>query len=170
MTTANFPACLTIILASEGGFVDDPQDPGGATNLGITLNTLSGWLGHVATIADVQALTNATVAPIYQADYWGVCHCDQLPMGVDLMVFDEAANAGPGRAIRDLQTSVGATADGIIGPATLAAVAARNPVIIIGSIAIAREAFYRSLPTFSRFGAGWLARVERTKAAALAMV
>ena len=79
-----FAACLPIILASEGGFVDDPQDPGGATNLGITLTTLSGWRGRPTTVADVRALTQWDVAPIYQADYWNAAHCGDCPAGVDM--------------------------------------------------------------------------------------
>src|SRR5579871_5727548 len=96
----SFADCLPVILRSEGGFVDDPQDPGGATNLGITLNTLSAWQGRTATVEEVKGLTPAAVAPIYQAMYWNVARCGQCPAGVDLMVFDEAVNQGPGRAIR----------------------------------------------------------------------
>ena len=165
----SFADCLPLILASEGGFVDDPQDPGGATNLGITLNTLSGWLGRLASLAEVKALTPATVAPIYRADYWNAAHCGACAAGVDLMVFDEAVNQGVGRAIRALQAAVGVAADGAFGPATLAAVKAADPAATINAIAASREAFYRSLPTFAHFGKGWLARVARTQAAALVM-
>jgi lysozyme family protein len=166
----SFAGCLPIILASEGGFVNDPQDPGGATNLGVTLNTLSGWLGHPATVADVRALTAADVSPIYQADYWNAAHCGDCPAGVDLMVFDEAVNQGVGRAIRTLQTVVGVTADGAFGPATRAAVQAADPATVVDAIAANRDAFYHSLPTFPRFGHGWLDRVQRTRAKAAAMI
>ena len=103
----SFEACLPVILASEGGFVDDPHDPGGATNLGITRATLSGWLGRAASIADVEALSPAAVAPIYQARYWNPSHAGDCPPGVDLMVFDEAVNQGVGRAIASLQVALG---------------------------------------------------------------
>ncbi len=73
----SFTNCLPIILRSEGGFVDDLEDPGGATNLGITLNTLSIWLGHTASVEEVKALTPVAVAPIYQALYWHVAHGDE---------------------------------------------------------------------------------------------
>lgn len=159
---ANFPSCLDIILESEGGFVDDPADPGGATNLGITLNTLSGWRGTPQTIADVEALTKADVAPIYKAEYWGISGCPDWPGGVDLMVFDMAVNSGVARAVRTLQTAVGVVADGIIGPRTKAAVSMANPADVINEIAALRVSFYKSLPTFARFGKGWLARVTRT--------
>ena len=166
----SFADCLPIILASEGGFVNDPKDPGGATNLGVTLGTLSGWLGRPATVAEVQALTAASVAPIYQADYWNAAHCEDCPAGVDLMVFDEAVNQGVGRAVRALQAAVGVTADGAVGPATLAAVGAADPKATVNAIAASRVAFYRALPTFPHFGKGWLARVARTQAAALKMI
>jgi lysozyme family protein len=165
-----FAACLPIILASEGGYVDDPSDPGGATNLGITLATLSGWLGRAATIDDVISLTAATVAPIYQANYWNAAHCGDCPTGVDLIVFDEAVNQGVGRAIRSLQGAVGVRVDGLFGKATLGALQGRDAATIIERIAAEREALYRRLPTFARFGNGWLTRLARTRALALGMV
>ena len=166
----SFDLCLPIILASEGGFVNNPQDPGGATNLGVTLNTLSDWYGHAATVDDVRALTVDDVAPLYQVRYWAVAHCDDCPQGLDLMVFDEAVNQGVGRAIRTLQSAVGVADDGAYGPATQAAVKACNPADAINAMAAAREAFYRGLSTFPTFGKGWLARLQRTQAAALGMV
>jgi lysozyme family protein len=165
-----FQACLPIILQSEGGYVDDPRDPGGATNLGVTLATLSSWLGHTATVAQVKALKPADVAPIYQTRYYNAAHANDCPDGVDLMVFDEAVNQGVGRAITTLQRCVGVSADGAFGPATKAAVAAMAPADLINKIAADRDAHYRALPTFSHFGKGWLSRVARTKADALKMV
>jgi lysozyme family protein len=166
----SFIDCLPVILRSEGGFVDDPQDPGGATNLGITLDTLSRWLNQTASVEEVKALTSADVAPIYQALYWNVAHCGDCPSGLDLMVFDEAVNQGPGRAVCTLQAAVGVTADGLFGPATAAAVDAADPIATINAIAAARNAYYRSLTNFPRFGHGWLNRVQTTTDAAIAMV
>jgi lysozyme family protein len=163
----SFEACLPVILAAEGGFVDDPSDPGGATNLGVTRATLSSWLGRPATIAEVEALTPAAVAPIYLARYYDAAHAGDCPAGVDLMVFDEAVNQGVGRAIASLQAAAGAPRDGAFGPVTRAAVAASTPAHLIRSIAADREAHYRALPTFPRFGRGWLARLASTTDAAL---
>jgi lysozyme family protein len=164
-----FQTCLPIILKFEGGFVDDPQDPGGATNLGVTLATLSSWLGHTATVADVKALTTNDVAPIYQTRYYNAAHACDCPAGVDLMVFDEAVNQGVGRAITTLQRSAGVTADGAFGPQTQAAVNAMAPADLINAIAADRDAHYRALPTFHHFGKGWLSRVATAKADALQM-
>jgi lysozyme family protein len=163
-----FEACLPVILAAEGGFVDDPADPGGATNLGVTRATLSGWLGRAATIADVEALTPQAVAPIYRARYWNPCHAGDCPPGVDLMLFDEAVNQGVGRALASLQSALGVTSDGAFGPATRAALAAADPVSLIRAIAANRETHYRALPTFHRFGHGWLASLSRATVIALA--
>jgi lysozyme family protein len=164
-----FEACLPVILASEGGFVDDPADPGGATNLGVTRTTLSSWLGRTATIAEVEALTPANVAPIYRARYWNPAHAGDCPPGADLMVFDEAVNQGVGRAFASLQSALGVTAGGAFGPATRAALGHADPAQLIHAIAANREAHYRALPGFRRFGHGWLSRLERTMAVALDM-
>lgn len=170
MTAANFQACLAVVLQSEGGFTDTLQDGSIATNLGVTLHTWSGWIGHAATIAEIEALTPADVAPLYQADYFNASHCPELPTGVDLMVFDAAVNSGIGRAIRTLQEALGVTADGLFGPVTIEAAKTADAASVVQKMAVAREAFYRSLPTFGRFGNGWLARVNRTEAAALEMI
>lgn len=170
MAAQNFIACLNAVLEIEGGFSDDKQDPGGATNLGVTLSSWSGWVGHPATIAEIEALTPAAVGPLYQADFWNAAHCPALPIGIDMSIFDIAVNSGVGHAIRALQGCAGATIDGLFGPGTLAAVNACKPLTLISAIALEREAFYRSLPTFSRFGDGWLSRVRRVESISIGMV
>ncbi len=134
----SFEACLPVILAAEGGFVDDPHDPGGATNLGVTLRTLSGWFGRQATLAEVKALTPAAVAPIYRARYYAPSHAGDCPPGVELMVFDEAVNQGVGRAFASLQSALGVTAGGAFGPATRAALGHADPAQLIHAIAANR--------------------------------
>lgn len=156
---ARFDTALAEILRHEGGWVDHPADPGGATNRGVTLASLSDWLGRTATKAEVKALTVADVAPIYRERYWNAVKGDDLPAGVDLMVFDLAVNSGPGRAAKFLQEAVGAPADGQIGPATLAKVRALHPLAIIDGMAQRRERFYRGLGTFDTFGRGWMKRL-----------
>lgn len=164
-----FGAALAEILRHEGGWVDHPKDPGGATNRGVTLATLSSWLGRTATKAEVKALTVADVAPIYRERYWNAVKGDDLPAGVDLMVFDLAVNSGPARAAKFLQEVVGAPADGQIGPATLAKVNALHPLAIIDGMAERRERFYRGLGTFDTFGRGWMRRLSEVTAKAKEM-
>lgn len=170
MSAANFPAELADELVFEGGFVSDPKDPGGITDFGITLGTLSHWLGRPATVAELTGLSDADKAAIYRALFWNVIQGDQLPSGVDLVVFDMAVNGGPGRAVRLLQTAVAVAADGVMGPVTMATVQRAPGVTLIGVYTAARQAYYRSLPTFAHFGAGWLARVAKCEAEALAIV
>ena len=165
--SARFDSCLAFVLQAEGGFVRNPNDPGGATNLGITLGTLSQWLGEQATVDSVRALTPETVAPIYDKLYWAPIHGDSLPVGVDLMCFDAAVNMGDSTSIRFLQDAVHVAVDGVCGPATLAAVKAADADALISSISSARMAYYRSRPTFPVFGNGWLARLAKTTAQAL---
>jgi lysozyme family protein len=170
MAAANFEDCLAFVLEQEGGYVDDPLDPGGATNLGITLHVLSDWRNTAVTKIDVQKLSKDEAGAIYRARYWNVVRGDDLPAGVDLMIFDAAVNLGTGRSARILQTAVGANQDGAIGPKTLEAVQTYASTELISELAEAREAFYEGLPTFSHFGKGWTARVNRAKQRALEMV
>jgi lysozyme family protein len=167
--TSNFKACLDLVLVQEGGFVDNPRDPGGATNLGITQRTLAQWRGEQVSVDDVKALTRQEAAEIYRAQYWNVLHCDALPPGVDLVTFDMGVNAGPARSARMLQKAVGAAQDGAIGPATLAATRAADPADVIRSITASRMAYYQSLPTWADFGRGWTRRSNDIESAALAM-
>ena len=167
---SNFKPCLDIVLVQEGGFVDNPNDPGGATNLGITKATLEKWRGETVSVDDVKALTREEAAEIYRAHYWNALHCDALPAGVDLVTFDMGVNAGPGRSARMLQKAVGAAQDGAIGPATLAATRAANASDVIRSITASRLAFYQGLPTWGTFGKGWTRRANEVERAALAMV
>ena len=115
-------------------------------------------------------MTAASVAPIYRARYYNAAHAGDCPSGVDLTVVDEAVNQGVGRAILSLQACAGVTADGAFGPATQAAVERADPATLIRAIAADRDAHYRALPGFPRYGKGWLARVATTTTAALAMV
>jgi lysozyme family protein len=163
----SFAACLPVILASEGGYA---VDQGGPTNHGVTQAALSTWLRRPATIAEVQALTPASVAPLYQANFYNAAHCPDCPTGLDLMVFDEAVNEGVGRAIQHLQAAVGVTVDGLYGPATQAAVEACDPIAAIHHIHDTNAAFYQSLDAkYPQDEGGWQARNDRTRDLALAM-
>ncbi len=157
---SRFAECLPLILKHEGGYVDHPRDPGGATNLGVTIGTLSEWLGRPATKAEVKALTAADVAPIYEARYWRAAGCDRLPRGLDYAVFDFAVNSGVSRAVRVMQAAAAVTTDGMVGPNTLAAVDRIGAAEMVRRVQERRETFLRSLSTFPTFGKGWMRRVE----------
>lgn len=170
MALNNFARCLAFTLQAEGGFVDNPDDPGNATNLGITIGTLSDWLGRPATVQEVRDLTPATAGIIYERRYWQTVNGDNLPLGVDLCVFDFAVNAGPARSAMRLQGLLGVTQDGAIGPATIAAAAKVSPGSLIVELGYSQLAYYRDLPGFAEFGAGWTARVRARQMAALGML
>ena len=123
---ANFDKCFEWLLAHEGGFVDHPEDPGGMTNLGITRQTLERFLWRDVTEGEMRSLTPAVVEPVYRALYWGKVRADNLPSGIDWAVFDWAVNSGPPRAAKALQSLVGVTPDGAVGPITLGAVVQHN--------------------------------------------
>ena len=166
----NFDACLAIVLVQEGGYTNDPQDPGGPTNLGITQKDLSDWLGHAATAEDVKALTKDTAREIYRTKYWNPLRCGDLPAGIDLIVFDFGVNAGLSRSVKTAQKVVGVQEDGSLGPITMGALSAIDPRDFINSFSDKRLAFYQSLPTWPHFGKGWTRRTEEVKKAALDMV
>ena len=157
--TTNFDAALEHILQFEGGYVDHPSDPGGATNMGITIGTLADWRGTPVIKEDVQHLTLEEAGQIYKARYWDACHCDELPKGVAFILFDAAVNHGPHRATRFLQQAANVADDGIIGPQTLGAANGADSTTLIEEYAARRMHFYGKLSTFSVFGLGWSRRL-----------
>lgn len=167
----NFSTCEKITLKWEGGFVDHPKDPGGITNLGVTKKVWEEWVGREVTRDDMKALTVNDVSPLYHNRYWDACKCDDLPAGVDLVVFDIAVNSGRVRAVKFLQSAVGVLADGVIGSQTLNAVknTGLTPKELVNILCDRRELFWKSLPTFATFGRGWLSRGEGIRKDALNM-
>ena len=162
----NFNAALKAILHHEGGFVNHPKDPGGMTNLGVTKRVWEEWVGHEVDEKAMRALTPEIVGPMYKAKYWDKVRGDDLPTGVDYVVFDAAINSGPGRAAKWLQQVVGAVPDGAIGAGTLAKVSAMESDTIIEKYQETRLAFLMSLPTWDTFGKGWGRRVAEVGEAA----
>ena len=165
----NFKNIMPYIFSEEGGYADDPRDPGGATNMGITIATLSAWKGHPVSKLDVEKLSPAEATKIYQQQFWNKVDGDKLPSGVDYAVFDFAVNSGPGRAAKTLQGIVNQPEDAVIGAQTIAAVSNYPPEVIINALCDARAAWLKGLSTAATFGNGWLARVERVRSRALAL-
>jgi lysozyme family protein len=162
-----FDRCLAEVLRFEGGFVDDPRDPGGATNFGVTRAVLSEALGRAASVQDVAAMSQAQAAEIYRRRYWAMASCAELPAGLDLLVFDMAVNMGPCAAARLLQDGLGIAVDGVIGLQTLARAAGTPATETIRAVSELRRGRYRSLPGFATFGRGWLRRTDAVEALAL---
>jgi lysozyme family protein len=163
MAASNWKKSFELMLASEGGYVNHPSDPGGMTNLGVTKRVWEEWVGRESNEKEMRSLTPEMVEPLYKRKFWDACKCDDMPSGIDYLVFDFAVNAGVGRSAKILQTAVGVTPDGGIGPITIAAVKAQDPAELVQKFSDAKEAFYRSLNTFDTFGKGWLNRVAAVK-------
>lgn len=165
----NWDKSFAELIKSEGGFVNNPKDPGGATNWGVTKAVWEAWVKHTVTVDDMKNLTQEEVKPLYYEKYWKPVKADELPIGVDFLVFSFGVNAGVGRAIKTLQTSLGVVADGAIGSNTMKKIQEADSKTLIENFSNAKISFYKSLSTFPTFGKGWLNRVEREKAEALAM-
>lgn len=167
MPTRRFPDALAVVLEREGGYVHDPDDPGGETNHGVTARVYARWRKRRGLPArSVRLIQPAEVAAIYDAEYWDPVQGDELlrlGFGVALVVFDFAVNAGVGRAIRLLQRTVGVLEDGAFGPATLRALEAVAPDAFVAGYSRGRESFYERLaavrPPLRKFLRGWLKRV-----------
>lgn len=169
---SNFEQCLEKLLVHEGGFVNHPSDPGGMTNLGVTKQVWEEWVGHPVSEKEMRNLTPLMVAPLYKRKYWDACHADDLVSGVDYAVFDVAVNSGVGRAIKLLQSCVGATPDGGYGSITTALVkkAEDDPTRLIELYCAKRLEFLETLKSFPVFGKGWSRRVSEVRSTALNLV
>lgn len=150
MGAMNYDTCLNFVFQYEGGYVNDPRDPGGPTNRGITQATLSHELGRQATIADVKNLSRETAASIYRKKYWNAIGGDMLPPGVDLLAFDICVNSGVGRSNQWLKDS-----------------ASLLPGDRIRWLDAKRRSFWKSLKTWAVYGKGWSRREDAAFALAL---
>ncbi|MCH4560876.1 glycoside hydrolase family 108 protein [Mesorhizobium jarvisii] len=158
------------MLAHEGGYSNNPNDPGGPTMKGVTQRVYDGFRkGKGLATRSVKSITTAELNEIYVRQYWDSVQGDTLPAGVDYVVFDGAVNSGPGRSIMWLQQALRPAytgrIDGVLGMGTLAALKAdKNNDALIDRICNARMAFLKHLSTFGTFGRGWTARVAEVRA------
>ncbi|SFT67239.1 Lysozyme family protein [Pseudovibrio denitrificans] len=171
MAQANFKNCYPKLRRHEGGFVNHPDDPGGATNKGITQATYDWWLKLAGLPRrSVRHITDAEVAEIYREQYWNKCRADDLPWGIDYATFDGAVNSGPKRGVKWLQKAIGAGVDGVAGNETVDK--ARRSVertAVIRRMCAYRLGFLQRLRTFSTFGRGWTRRVAEVEVDATQM-
>jgi lysozyme family protein len=164
----SYAKALRFVLQWEGGYVNDPADPGGATNCGITQAVYDAWRASAKQPKQpVRQITAGEVEAIYRAKYWDACRCGELPEPVDLAVFDSAVNCGVSRACKWLQEAAGVLVDGEIGPKTIAAVKAADATVIAGRVAALRDAHYARIvkanPRLAKFSKGWGNRLDSLK-------
>lgn len=146
----NFDYSVTQVLKDEGGYSNNPSDPGGPTNYGITLADYRRYIKSNGTASDVKGMTVDQAKTIYKLRYWDTIGCDNLPSGVDYCLFDYGVNSGIGRVKKYLNSKL-------------------DPSALINKVCDERLAFLKSLKTWSVFGKGWGPRVARVRATALQM-
>lgn len=151
----NFDQAFDTLLKHEGGFVDHPDDPGGATRYGVT-EAVAREVGYRG---DMRDLPLDLAKRIYRERYWDAVRAEQLPAQVRYVVFDAAVNSGVGQAARWLQRAVGVRDDGVIGPQTLAAAAQHNPEALTRRFLSQRLRFMSGLANWPAFGRGWARRI-----------
>lgn len=152
--SANFDQAFVELLGHEGGYSNNPADPGGETNWGITV-AVARENGYIGAMKD---LDQSVAKAIYAKKYW-LPAFDQLPYPVAFQVFDAAVNSGVGQAVRWLQRAVGAADDGKLGPVTLQAAQAVDPLKLVLLFNAERLMFMTNLSTWGSFGKGWARRV-----------
>lgn len=142
-------------VSHEGGYVNNPADPGGETKYGISKRSYPG--------EDIKNLTLDRAKQIYARDFWGPAGCDALPDLLKFEMFDLAVNTSapgkPATAIKILQQAVGSYADGILGPKTLQAAQSIDPNKALRRLQAMRLNYYAGLTNWPAFGRGWVRRV-----------
>lgn len=146
----NTREAIYVIIDIEGGYDNDPRDPGGETKYGISKRSYPN--------EDIKNLTKERAYEIYLEDFWNKVQADKLPFPLNLLVTDFAVNSGPSRAVKVLQMVVKTTQDGVIGPKTIAAVKASNLEDLCVNYMTAREFFLLSLGK-SHYIKGWTNRL-----------
>jgi lysozyme family protein len=165
MSSAQLSSSLVFVLRWEGGFVNNPNDPGGRTNRGVTQKVYDGWRARQGLpVRDVKLIDDREVEAIYESDYWLAARCDLLDDPLYLVQFDTAVNMGVGRAVRFLQMAVQCPVDGDFGPGTQKAFAACDRGAAVIRYCNAREGYYLRLieknPKLATFKNGWMNRLN----------
>jgi len=149
--TTWFDQCFDTLISHEGGYVNDPRDPGGETKFGISKRAYPQ--------VDIKNLTLGAAKEIYKRDYWDRAQCDKIPPSVAYVLFDAAVNSGIGQAIRFLQRAVNVADDGVIGPMTIAAVTRLDAESVCARYIGQRLDFMTKLTTWDVYGKGWSRRL-----------
>ena len=152
---SNFDKAFDLLIGNEGGYVNNPVDPGGETNWGIT-RAVAIDNGYTASM---KLMPKETAKQIYKKMYWDKLQYDQLGFVVAFQLFDAGVNHGNSQAVKFLQRALSVVDDGVIGAKTIAATNSLDDLQIVALFNAERIEFYSSLKTFSTFGKGWVRRV-----------
>lgn len=147
----NFDEAFERLRGHEGGYVNNPADPGGETKFGISKRAYP--------MEDIKNLTIERAKALYLRDYWGPSGCDGVPDGIKFDLFDMAVNSGVRAAVKALQKACGETEDGILGALTLQAVQSTPSTRLIARFNGARLALMADLTDWPAFGRGWARRI-----------
>ena len=171
---SNYDDSFELLIKSEGKYSNNPHDPGGETNLGVTKKAWSTYLGRPIANGEMARLTKADVKPFYKTEYWDKVQGDLMPKGLDYLAFDFAVNAGVIQCSKFIQRACGAEDDGHIGPGTMGKLAPLRPWDIMDSFSAQKRRFYKEIvlhnPMEEEFLIGWLRRVDTVLANARAML
>lgn len=148
-----FLSAINRVLGHEGGYVNDPADPGGETKWGISKRSYPNL--------SIKELTRDDAIAIYYKDFWVAAYCEEFEDGVAYQLLDSAVNSGIAQSIRFLQRAVGVADDGYFGPHTLAAVGDVSESDLIMKFNAERLDFMRKLKAWSSFGRGWAGRIAQ---------
>lgn len=146
-----FDEAVQRVIAVEGGYVNDPRDPGGETKYGISRRAYPG--------EDIAALSVERAKELYRRDYWGPAGCDAVPEALRFHLFDMAVHSGARAAIRALQAACGASVDGVLGPRTLLALSSCEPLRLVARLCGQRLALMTRAAGWDAFGRGWARRL-----------
>lgn len=167
MTASNFLACFNETASFEGGYANDPHDPGGATMAGVTQATYAAWLTkHGRPDAPVKGISLTDRQGLYRELFWNAVRADELYDGLDLVMTDTAWGSGPAKAIKLLQGVLdftGDAVDGKFGPKTMAALQGVHVDLrpsVIDTLCQARMEFFQGLSDWKYFGKGWTTRLN----------
>lgn len=151
----NFDKAFHTLLGHEGGYVDHPSDPGGATRWGVTerVARAAGYAGHMKDFPAEQAKA------IYWRQYWVPIKADELPPALRYAVFDGAVNSGAGQSVKWLQRAIGVNDDGVVGPQTITYARAANPDFVLRRMLAERLRYMTDLKNWQAFGRGWARRI-----------
>ena len=169
MAKVDWPQCYARARVHEGGFVNNPNDPGGATNMGITIAVARQfgakyhWVAN-PTVHDMRCMPDWFAEDVLKAEFWDALACEELPAGVDDSLFDYGLNSGIGRAGKVMRRAVGLSDDTWrITTAVLQEVSKRDPVALIKAINDERLHFVRGLRTYENFGRNWSLRIREVR-------